>query len=312
MADNQGWPKQKINTVNRYRNRGISPESLSIPSQSNNKTKLKPFDQGIYDYQTVNTIVDQTPILHVSFSASSEPDEPPFPVILPMLGATSAYPDPSSDDKSESRIIYLHGYVSSRILRMAGKATNAEGSEVHGSSNTNGYTSGDNGIPICVCATLLDGIVLALTPNHHSCNYRSAVIFGHAHVVTDEPERLHAMQLITNNLVPERWENTRYPNATELKSTGILRVEIQSASAKVRQGSTGEDKKDLKDEQMRTRVWNGVIPAFMQWGRPEPASTNMCLEGGKEGAPKYVTRWVEEDNRRNERAAYEIARAEKN
>lgn len=225
-----------------------------------------------------------------------------------MLGATSAYPDLSLEDKSENRVIYLHGYISSRILRMAGQASN-EPKGVSGPVQSEEliHSTSGGGIPICVCATLLDGIVLALTPNHHSCNYRSAVIFGHAHIVTDEPERLHAMELITNNLVPERWENTRYPNATELRSTGILRVEIQSASAKIRQGSTGEDRKDLKDEEMRRRVWNGVIPAFTQWGKPDPAPTNLV-----EPVPRYIERWVEGDNRRNERDAYDIARAEKN
>jgi nitroimidazol reductase NimA-like FMN-containing flavoprotein (pyridoxamine 5'-phosphate oxidase superfamily) len=44
-----------------------------------------------------------------------------------------------------------------------------------------------SGIPVCVSATLMDGVVFALTPNHHGCNYRSAVVFGQAHVVVDEP-----------------------------------------------------------------------------------------------------------------------------
>ncbi|KAL8735047.1 MAG: hypothetical protein Q9181_002969 [Wetmoreana brouardii] len=271
--ENQGWEKTKINTVNRYRNRGR------------------------YDYRTVNTIVDETPILHVSFSASAEEGDPPFPVILPMLGCTSAYPDPSLPKKTESRVVYLHGYVSSRILRLA-KAADGEGVD-----GANGSAKPNNGIPVCVVATQFDGVVLALTPNHHSCNYRSAVIFGHAHVVTDEPERLHALELITNHLVPSRWENTRYPNATELKSTGILRVEIDSASAKIRAGTTGEDRNDLKNEEMRKRVWAGVVPAYMQWGNPQPAPTNISGE-----VPKYITEWVKEKNKGNEQYAYEVAK----
>lgn len=142
-----------------------------------------------------------------------------------MLGCSSNYPDPDTEDRDQCRVIYLHGYVSSRFLRLAHDAKDE--AEPTGS------------IPVCVAATQLDGIVLALTPNHHSCNYRSAVVFGHAHFVKEESERIYAMKLITNNLVPKRWENTRYPNATELNSTGILRVEIESASAKSGSGRRG-------------------------------------------------------------------------
>jgi nitroimidazol reductase NimA-like FMN-containing flavoprotein (pyridoxamine 5'-phosphate oxidase superfamily) len=35
-----------------------------------------------------------------------------------------------------------------------------------------------------VSATFLDGLVLSLTPFHNSCNYRSAVVFGFASVVS--------------------------------------------------------------------------------------------------------------------------------
>lgn len=219
-----------------------------------------------------------------------------------MLGCTSAYPDPPSLDKSESRVIYLHGYVSSRILRLA-KAANESSVTENGATANGDPAESSGGIPICVCATQFDGVVLALTPNHHSCNYRSAVIFGHAHVVTEEPERLYAMELITNNLVPERWENTRYPNATELKSTGILRVVIESASAKVRAGTTGEDRKDLKDTEMRERVWTGVVPSYIRWGEPVESVTNL-----KNDVPRYLRDWVNKENVKNEKHAFEVAR----
>ena len=126
--------------------------------------------------------------------------------------------------------------------------------------------------------------------------YRSATIFGHAHLVTDEAERLHAMHLITNNLIPSRWENSRIPPTNiELTSTGILRVEIESASAKVRTGTTGEDRKDLKNEEMRREVWAGVVPTYLRLGDPVAAKTNL-----KEGLPEYLGDWVEGWNDREE------------
>lgn len=47
----------------------------------------------------------------------------------------------------------------------------------------------------------MQGVVLALTAFHNSCNYASAVVHGYASVVTDEAERLYALTRITDNLV---------------------------------------------------------------------------------------------------------------
>lgn len=263
--DDQRYQKSSLNTVNRYRNRGK------------------------YDYATIHSIVDSTPVLHVSFGVDFANREDAYPVILPMLGCTGSFSGTSTEAKAEgNHTLYLHGYVSSRIMKL--------------SQNGKDGTSSD-GIPICVAATLFDGLVLALTPNHHSCNYRSAVVFGRAHLVTDEPERLYAMELITNNLVPERWQNTRYPNDVELKSTGILRVEIDSASAKVRSGTTGEDRNDLKDDAMKKNVWAGVIPAYMQWGKPTPAKTNVVNP-----VPDYIEDWRKDMNVKSEEYAYSVAK----
>lgn len=245
---------------------------------------------GQYEYEKVHPIIDQTPILHVAFQSSPDKDNFGFPVILPMLGCTGNFNENENNDGRRS--IYIHGYVSSRIMRLSKQSIGSDG-EVE-----------SLGIPVCISATSMDGIVLALTPNHHSCNYRSVVAFGHAHVVEDEAERVWAMELITNNLVPERWQNTRYPNKTELKSTGILRVDIHSASAKVRAGSTGEAREDLKDEAMRKKVWAGVVPSRVVYGTPVPAPTNMFP-----GIPEYIENWVLERNQEWERYSAEAAQS---
>ncbi|KAI0872906.1 hypothetical protein GGS24DRAFT_465828 [Hypoxylon argillaceum] len=264
--DENGYVKTSTNTVVRYRNRGI------------------------YDYETINNIIDNTPIVHVSFvpdAQNGEQDAETYPVILPMMGFTGNFEDP--DGKPDSpRFVYLHGYVSSRMMRTT-----------RGRDATAAAATGDDdaGMRVCVAATLFDGVVLALTPNHHSCNYRSACVFGRARVVHDEAERLWAMERITDNLVPGRWAATRYPSAAEQKATGILRVEVDTASAKVRTGSTGEDRNDLKDTEMRRRVWAGVVPAYTAWGEPVAAETNLMaatpqyldsFRGNTEAARRYA------------------------
>lgn len=113
------------------------------------------------------------------------------------------------------------------------------------------------------------------------------------------------MELVTNNMLPERWANTRVPpNKTELQSTGILRVEIESASAKVREGGPGEDRRDLKDVGLRERVWTGVVPCSLQWGEPVPAKENMVGE-----VPGYVEDWRETTNSEGEAHAKKVAGA---
>ena len=41
-----------------------------------------------------------------------------------------------------------------------------------------------SGAEVCVTVTLLDGLVLARSPFHHSMNYRSVVVIGHPQVHT--------------------------------------------------------------------------------------------------------------------------------
>ena len=41
----------------------------------------------------------------------------------------------------------------------------------------------ESGLAVTIAATKVDGIVLSLTPNSHSYNYRSAVLFGYGSLV---------------------------------------------------------------------------------------------------------------------------------
>lgn len=281
-SEGPAYSKTQLNTVNRYRGRGI----FVLYTHHVWKFCLTFSSPGQYEYRQVYPIIDEAPILHVGFHSSPDQEGFEFPVILPMLGCTGIFHQEQDDDGR--RFIYLHGYVSARIMRLS-RTGDEVGSETEAS-----------GIPVCVSATIMDGIVLALTPNHSNCNYRSVVAYGYAQVVEDEDERLFAMELITNNLVPDRWQNSRYPSKMELKSTGILRIEIHSASAKVRTGTTGEAREDLKDEAMRKKVWAGVVPSRIVYGTPLASPTNMFP-----GTPEYIEDWVAEWNEKVERYSAE-------
>ena len=85
------------------------------------------------------------------------------------------------------------------------------------------------GTPICVAATHVQRLVLAVTPFNHNNNYRSAIIHGWANMVTDQAEKLYASEQITNHVIANRWQNLIPPTDADLKSTGVLRVDTASA-----------------------------------------------------------------------------------
>jgi len=138
--------------------------------------------------------------------------------------------------------IYFHGSAASRMLR-----TLAAGSAV------------------CVTVTLLDGLVLARSAFHHSMNYRSVVILGQARLVTDPAEKWEALRSFTNHVARGRWEEVRPPNEQELKSTSVLVLPLDEASAKIRQGRPLDDEEDYG-----LQVWAGVAPLRTRVGPLQP------------------------------------------
>ncbi|KAF1989520.1 hypothetical protein K402DRAFT_274370 [Aulographum hederae CBS 113979] len=250
----QEYPQTAANKVNRYGNRAN------------------------YDAEFIHGLVNTTPVLHVSFNP--EPGSL-TPIILPMIGQVGQYPG------DEEPHVYLHGYVSSRIMKMGADSTS-------------------EGLPLCVAATKIDGYVLALTPNSHSYNYRSAVLQGTATVITDLEERLWAMHLVTNSVVADRWENTRVPpDNVELQSTRIMKMKITTASAKVRDGGPEDDKKDLKRDGVVAKTWTGVIPFYERLGAPIASTYNKVKT-----VPNYIKTFVDKQNEVAQRTANEAAMLE--
>jgi uncharacterized protein len=136
--------------------------------------------------------------------------------------------------------LYIHGSAASRMLRRV-----------------------NDGIPVCVTVTLLDGLVLARSIFNHSMNYRSVVVLGTAKVIEDPQEKLVALKTLSDHIIPGRWDDSRQPNEQELKATSILRMPIQEFSAKVRQGPAIDDEEDYSFP-----TWAGVIPLEMVAQQP--------------------------------------------
>src|SRR6202046_277575 len=135
---------------------------------------------------------------------------------------------------------------------------------LHGSSANSSIVAG-TGQEICVTVTHLDGLVCARSVFNHSMNYRSAVIFGTARLVTDDARRLAALQAATEQLVPGQWDHARQPTRKELAATLVLELSLAEASVKVRTGPPHDEPEDYD-----TAIWAGVLPARLVFGAPEP------------------------------------------
>ncbi len=130
---------------------------------------------------------------------------------------------------------------------------------VHGSSAARSLRALSEGIPVCVTVTLLDGIVFARSIFEHSVNYRSVMVLGVAHAVTGREEKLAALHALSEQLLPDRWDDVRPPTPTELKATSILALSLDEASAKIRDGGPEDD--ETPDAELD--VWAGHVPLVM-------------------------------------------------
>ncbi|MGC1428484.1 MAG: pyridoxamine 5'-phosphate oxidase family protein [Albidovulum sp.] len=135
---------------------------------------------------------------------------------------------------------------------------------LHGASKTRAI-KGTAGLPGCLTVTLIDGLVAARSAFHHSVNYRSVLVHGTAHAVTDPDKFDRALQLITEHLLPGRYAEVRPITAKERKATGVLELRIDAASAKIRSGPPVDD-----DEDHGLGLWGGILPITTALGRGVP------------------------------------------
>ncbi len=134
---------------------------------------------------------------------------------------------------------------------------------LHGSPKSRLMQSLGDALSVCITVTHLDGLVLARSTYSHSVNYRSVVMFGTAHAVTDTAEKRHALDLLTDHITPGRTKVARAPTEGEIKGTAVVRFVIEEASAKSRTGPPKDAPEDLDLD-----IWAGVIPISMVEGVP--------------------------------------------
>jgi nitroimidazol reductase NimA-like FMN-containing flavoprotein (pyridoxamine 5'-phosphate oxidase superfamily) len=126
---------------------------------------------------------------------------------------------------------------------------------LHGSAGNRVLRAIRDGAEVCLCVTLIDGLVLARSAFHTSLNYRSVILYGTGEEVTHPDDKLEALRTIFENVVPNRWSQVRPPAPGELKETLVVRVPIVEGSAKTRTGPPLDEETDYQ-----RGCWAGVIP----------------------------------------------------
>ena len=142
------------------------------------------------------------------------------PVVVPMIYGRV-------DDT-----LYLHGARKSRVIRLLERSDRA-----------------------CLNVTLVDGIVLARSAFNSSMHYRSVTVFGRPQLVDDYDASVKALRVISEQSMPGRWDELRGPHEREVKMTGVIRLDIDSASAKISDGMPDDEEEDYD-----IPIWAGVLP----------------------------------------------------
>ncbi|HEX5421825.1 MAG TPA: pyridoxamine 5'-phosphate oxidase family protein [Gammaproteobacteria bacterium] len=126
---------------------------------------------------------------------------------------------------------------------------------VHGARANRTLAAMRAGAPLCLTATILDGLVLARSAFHHSMNYRSVVVLGRAVELVEIEEKRAALEAIVEHVLPGRSREVRAPSEKELRATAVFALPLEEASAKIRTGGPVDAAED-----MRLGCWAGVVP----------------------------------------------------
>jgi hypothetical protein len=151
----------------------------------------------------------------------------------------------------------------------------------HGSTGSRLFRTLAQGGPTCFTVMLLDGMVLARSANESSMNYRSAMVLGTCEVLEGE-EKERALRVVSDHLLPGRWDDIRPPSRKELAATLVLALPLDEASVKISAGPP-----DDLEEDVDRPVWGGVVPIAEAFGAPEPDAL-----GAAYPTPSYLESWT--------------------
>jgi uncharacterized protein len=121
------------------------------------------------------------------------------------------------------------------------------------------------GQPVCVTVAHVDSLVLARSATNHSIDYRSVMALGVAHRIEDTAELEEALEGLIESLFPGRWAQLRPMTDAERRATAVFWIELDEASAKVRDTGLVDDPEDVA-----WPVWAGSVAVRIVRGDLQP------------------------------------------
>ena len=162
--------------------------------------------------------------------------------------------------------LFLHGSSGSRLMRLLADTPS-----------------------VCVSITELNALKVARSNFNSGMHYRSAVIFGEARLLGDD-EKLSALDLISNSLIPGRVAEARPMTKKEAAATIIVAVKLDEASVKISVNEVDDPEEDID-----LGYWAGIVPLTRGVGDILPADA----ESRTLPVPQSVKRFVERHQAKN-------------
>jgi nitroimidazol reductase NimA-like FMN-containing flavoprotein (pyridoxamine 5'-phosphate oxidase superfamily) len=151
----------------------------------------------------------------------------------------------------EGTTIYLHGSPSNEVM----KAVLHEGDAF-------------------LTVTIFDGLRLARSGFESSIAYRSVVVVGAAHEVTEDEEKARVLDRFVDRVVKGRANEVRPMSDQERRLTLVVAVSMDEASAKVSFGPTDDEPED-----QALAIWAGSVPARLVFDPPVPDANGAMARG---------------------------------
>jgi uncharacterized protein len=142
---------------------------------------------------------------------------------------------------------------------------------IHGSTGSPWLRRVADGAPVSVAVTAFDGLVIARSAFESSIHYRSAMLFGACTRIDDREDKLRALDVFTEALLPGRVGEVRRSTAKELAATLVLGLGIQTGPTPNWSVKVGDDWPDDPADDVAGPAWAGVVPARIAYDDARPA-----------------------------------------
>ena len=158
---------------------------------------------------------------------------------------------------------------------------------IHGSTGGQAFldaAASESGIPVSLCVSLNDGLVLGRSTYDIGAHFRSVVAYGYATPVPDDL-RPQALDVLIDQAIPGRRAEVPKGTDKEFAATALLRIPMDHTSAKISNMRT-DDKDDGNDR----HVWAGVIPLAVHASSPIPSPETLEPDDIPESVRAFIAR----------------------